>query len=87
MAFKAFDIYIPELGIRDIQFLPTSDNSIRLALIYEYHGKRHIKVYALDVTSRSMKELFSSNEISDSSCCIIPGIPPLFVHYLLKMIS
>lgn len=82
VAFRAFDIYIPELGIRDIQFLPSTDRSIRFSIIYEYHGHRHIKVYCLDVANRVVKEItpsFASYNVPDTSSCVIPGSIHLIV--------
>ena len=53
------------------------DDMIRFALIYEYHGKRHIKAYRLDLATRTIQDLqpsFHSFDISDTACSIIPGI-------------
>lgn len=53
------------------------DDIIRFALIYEYHGKRHIKAYRLDLATRTIQDLqpsFHSFDISDTACSIIPGI-------------
>ena len=72
MAFRAFDLYIPELGIRDIQFLPSSSNHFRFALIYEYHGQRQLKIYSLDVSNRMLKEVCSPIDLPDTTCSIIP---------------
>ena len=77
IAFRAFDIHIPELGIRDIQFLPSPDQTIRFAILYEYHGQKHLKVYLLDVSNKQVTDYspaLASMAIPDTSSAIIPSI-------------
>ena len=76
IAFRAFDIHIPELGIRDIQFLPSSGQIIRFAILYEYRGQKHLKVYQLDVSNKQVTDsspALTSVAMPDTSSTIVPS--------------
>ena len=76
VAFRAFDIHVPELGIRDIQFLPSPGQTIRFVILYEHHGKKHLKLYALDASNKQIIDqspLLSNVSLPDSTCAIIPS--------------
>lgn len=57
MAYRAFDYSIPELGICDIGFLPSPDNVFRVAILYYMHGKKHVKVYSLDIANKTLADI------------------------------
>ena len=75
MAFHAFDIHINELGIRDLQFIPSNDRSIRFAILYKFRGRRQVRVYSLDVPNRQVIDIsprFSELAIPETSNALIP---------------
>lgn len=75
MAFHAFDIHINELGICDLQFLPSNDRSIRFALLYKFRGRRKVRVYSLDVPNRQVIDIsprFADLAIPETSTALIP---------------
>lgn len=57
MAYRAFDYSIPELGICDISFLPSQNNMFRVAILYNMHGKKHVKVYSLDIANKTFADI------------------------------
>lgn len=75
MAFHAFDIHINELGIRDLQFIPSNDRSIRFVILYKFRGRRQVRVYSLDVPNRQVIDIsprFSELSIPETSNALIP---------------
>ena len=87
MAFRAFDIHVPELGIRDIQFLPSPGQMIRFIVLYEHHSKKHLKLYALDASNKQIIDhspLLSSLTLPDSTSTIIPSTCPVHLPHSLS---
>ena len=68
-------MHINELGIRDLQFLPSNDRSIRFAILYKFRGRLQVRVYSLDVPSRQVIDIaprFSELSIPYTSNALIP---------------